>query len=300
MPASEPEVKEAEIVPPEPNGSTGKKKRGKQESQAIAVRSTPGIEDLMAQAVATNNLDTIERVFALRNQVKAEAAKEAFFAALAEFQSLVPKIRKRKKAYGYFYAPIGDIEAAIRDAMKQCGLSKRWVQEETGDQVTVSCIFTHAEGHSESATIGPVGWDLLERTERMNGLQHRAAVIAYLQRYTLIAAGGLATADDDTDGALIPEEVRKQQPRQPIKQPQQTPTAQKAASAPKVRAELEPAGEGEAIDDATVKGLTKAMENAVLSNADFTKRFPKLSGIEQVRKADARAVMSWIADPQRN
>lgn len=302
------EPKEAEVVESESEGDSPKKKGrqiARRDNTAIAQQGpVPGsIEDLMAQAVASQNMDTIERVFKLRNEIKAEKSREAFFAALSQFQSLVPDIPKRKKGYGYFYAPIGDIDKGIKKAMDAAGLSKRWVQAETPEFVTISCVVTHTEGHSEQATIGPVGWDLLEKTERMNSLQHRAAVISYLQRYTMVAALGIATSDD-TDGAtaIIPEEARRQQ-RQPVSQPQQKPSAKRAAeakAAPGEKPQLEPAAEGEAIDSATVEGLKKAMERAVLGNTEFVKRFPALSGLENVKKTDSRVVMSWIADPIKN
>lgn len=156
---------------------------------------------LLSQAIEKGlDITTLERLMSLQERWEANRAKAEFFEALARFQSLVPDIPKQKQGYGYLYAPLGDIDRVIKDAMRDCGLSKKWVQAETGDTVTVSCVITHIAGHSESSSIGPVGWDLLEKTKQMNGLQHRAAVITYLQRYTLVAALGLATADDDTDG----------------------------------------------------------------------------------------------------
>lgn len=195
MSAAEPEImpNETSLEKSTPNG--------------LAERE-PNINDWVSQAIATGDMNTIERVLAMRKELKEEAAKEEFFRALAKFQALVPAIPKRKKGFGYLYAPLGDIDRGIKTAMEEAGLSKRWEQVETGDQVTVSCVITHIGGHSESATIGPVSWDLLEKTERMNGLQHRAAVIAYLQRYTLLAAGGIATADDIDAAGITPNEAR--------------------------------------------------------------------------------------------
>lgn len=162
---------------------------------------------LLAIAVEKNlDLDKIERLMDLLERHEKKQARSAFFAALARFQSLVPDIRKLKAGYGgVFYAPLGDIERIIRDAMQTCGLSKRWKQIEGNNEVTMICVVTHVDGHSEETPFGPVTWDLLERTNRMNGLQHRAAVITYLQRYTLIGALGLTTADEDIDGRLGPE-----------------------------------------------------------------------------------------------
>lgn len=290
-------AQEVEVVQPE---QPEKKPRtiAKRESTAIAAR-TPDINDLMAQAVATGNMDTIERVFALRQELKREAARSAFFNALSLFQSMVPPVPKSKEGYGYNYAPLGVIEATIQKPMEAAGLSKKWRQIEEKDVVTVICVVSHSEGHSEETPMGPVPWDLLERTKQMNGLQHRGAVITYLQRYTLIGALGLASADEDPDG-VVPKEARAQ--REPVRQPQTKPSAQKAANgAPKEKVQLEPAASpDEALDVSTQNGLAKAMEKAALGNSDLVKRFPAITGLEQVKKTDARAIMNWIADPQRN
>jgi len=156
---------------------------------------------LLSQAIDKGlDITTLERLMSLQERWEANRAKAEFFEALARFQSLVPDIPKQKQGYGYLYAPLGDIDRVIKDAMRECGLSKKWTQAEGDDEVTVTCVITHVAGHSEASSIGPVKWDLLEKTKQMNGLQHRAAVISYLQRYTLVAALGLATADEDTDG----------------------------------------------------------------------------------------------------
>lgn len=306
MSASEPEVMQ-------PQDDETSKKKGRQiarrDTTAIAQeRPVPGsIEDLMVRAVEQGNMDVIERVFALSKEVKAERAKEAFLDAMSKFQSFMPKILKNKKGYGYWYAPLGEIEDKIQKPMELSGLSKRWKQVETQspDTVTMICIVSHRDGHSEETPIGPVGWDLLERTDRMNGLQHRSAVITYLQRYTLIGGLGLSSAESDPDG-VIPEEARAQkgaqQQRQPVSQPQQKPTAKRAADAKAAalgeKPQIQPASEGEAIEASTIKVLTAKMESGALSGADFEKRFG-FKGIERVNRKDINVVLSWIADPTR-
>lgn len=290
-------IKEAEIVEPE-KPERKSKAIAKRESQALE-RSAPSMAEVLMSAVEGGApIETLERIAKMVEEAQARNAAAAFFDALARFQSLVPEIPKRKQGYGYLYAPIGDIDKAIKGAAKECGLSKRWTQIETNDQVTVSCVVTHVGGHSETSSIGPVSWDLLERTDRMNGLQHRAAVISYLQRYTLVAAFGLATADDDID-AESPKDAREA--RKPVSQPKPRPSTQKAAQPAGSKRQLEPAAtEDEAIPPSTQKGLAMAMDKAKLSEDDFLKRFAPLTGLEQLRKTDAQAVMSWIADPQRN
>ena len=159
---------------------------------------------LLSQAIDKGlDVTTLERLMALQERWQANAAKSLFFEALARFQSLVPDIPKKKKAYEAMYAPLGDIDRVIKDPMRECGLSKRWEQQqdETG-KLTMTCIITHSAGHSERTAIGPVDPGTLEKTKAMNTIQQRGAVITYLQRYTLIGALGLTTADADIDARI--------------------------------------------------------------------------------------------------
>src|SRR5436305_1992466 len=110
---------EAEVVENESqnNGKSKRRSLVKHEPQNLA--PPPGsIEDLMIRAVEKGDMDLIERVFALSEKVKADRKQKAFFDALSRFQSIVPKIPKTKKGYGYWYAPLGVIEAKISKAME--------------------------------------------------------------------------------------------------------------------------------------------------------------------------------------
>lgn len=159
---------------------------------------------LLSQAIDKGlGIETLERLMALQERWQANAAKAEFFDALARFQSLVPDILKKKKAYEAMYAPLGDIDKVIKEPMRECGLSKRWEQQQddTG-KLTMTCIITHSAGHSERTSIGPVDPGTLEKTKAMNTIQQRGAVITYLQRYTLIGALGLTTADADIDARI--------------------------------------------------------------------------------------------------
>lgn len=167
---------------------------------------------LLSQAIDKGiDIAGLEKLMDLQERWERNRAKALFFEALALFQSRVPKIEKTSQGYGYLYAKLGEIDKTIKQSMEDCGLSKRWTISEDGDKVTVVCVITHVAGHSESSAIGPVSWDLLEKTKQMNGLQHRAAVIQYLQRYTCIAALGLTTADEDTDAQTPPEVISETQ-----------------------------------------------------------------------------------------
>ena len=141
----------------------------------------------------------------------------------------------------------------------------------------------------------------------MNRQQSFASATTFAKRYAFLDALGILTGDDDNDArSFTPNEAREARAsRQPVSQPRQTPTAQKAEAEKanggvKHKFAIEPAGEGEAIDANTIKGLTAAMEHAKLTNEHFKARFPALSGLEQVKKTNTNVVMSWIADPNKN
>jgi hypothetical protein len=159
---------------------------------------------LLSQAIDKGlGIETLERLMALQERWQANAAKAEFFEALARFQSLVPDILKKKKAYEAMYAPLGDIDKVIKEPMRECGLSKRWEQQQDDSgKLIMTCIITHSAGHSERTSIGPVDPGTLEKTKAMNTIQQRGAVITYLQRYTLIGALGLTTADADIDARI--------------------------------------------------------------------------------------------------
>lgn len=314
MSASDPEVKEVEVIAPEKtNGRKPTRAIAKREQTAVATTRTPDINDLMAQAIATGNMDTIERVFALRTQLKHESAKEAFYAALSAFQNECPVIKKTKvvpfrggQGVMYRYAPLDKIVKVVAPLLTRHGLSyniQTVIDLMDGTPFMVATInIYHSMGHMETSEFRvPLNAAAIDATH-MNDAQRYGSAGMYAKRNAFVNGFGILSGDEDDDGAgtaYTPKEARET--RQPVRQPQQTPSAQKAngAKEQKVKVDLEPAGEGEAaLDKNTVTGLVKAMERATLSNADFTKRFPKLQGLEQVRQADTRVVLLWIGDPR--
>lgn len=309
--AAEPEVMEPEVVAP---GKATKKGKPSNGTQALATRP-PTVEDLMSQALAGGaDIETLERLFALRQTIKAERDREAFFTALSAFQAECPIIKKTKEVMNragtgviYRYAPLDAIIKVVAPLLTRHGLSYNitaHVEPPSGKadalaHIVAQCHIYHSAGHKEFSEFRVP----IQPTDFTNQPQQFGTANTYAKRYAFCNAFGILTGDEDTDagGRVSPQQAREA--RQPVRQPQQTPSAQKAngAKEPKVKADLEPAGEGESIDGPTIEGLTKAMTNAALGDADFKKRFPKLElGLEQVKKSDARAVMSWIASPNTN
>lgn len=179
--------------------------------------------ELLALAVKENlDLDKLERLMELQERWTAQQAKGAYYDAMSRFQAAVPELTKSETvSFGgthgrtYSYASLGVIAAQIKDALQQCGLSYRW-EFNQAEQITVSCIITHKDGHSEQTTMMAPADDSGSKNE----VQQRGSTLTYLERYTLIGALGLATADSDTDGRSVKPEYDNDLP--PNQQPPKT------------------------------------------------------------------------------
>ncbi len=167
-------------------------------------------DQLLALAVHENlDIDKLEKLLAMKERYDAQQAKKAFFIALSDFQIACPEIRKGKEvSFGdtrYFYAPLADIDRQIKQPLKDHGLTKRWDIQDNKDEIHVTCIITHIDGHSECTpmTANP------DTSGKKNAIQARGSAIEYMKRYTLIAALGLTTTDTDIDGRLPELDIDK-------------------------------------------------------------------------------------------
>lgn len=180
-----------------------RKKRVLDTTVAVAAQANPAsVETFIQQAITSNvPIETMEKLFALRAQVKEEAAREAFVQALAEFQAACPTIKKTKRVLNkngtlrYVYAPIDSVVEQIKTALAASRLSYSWDTKHDNDHMEVVCKLTHVFGHSETSTIEiPI-----TKSEFMTSPQSYATAQTYAKRYTLLNALGISTADEDTD-----------------------------------------------------------------------------------------------------
>lgn len=176
----------------------------KQELQATTSTTSP---DALLQIAVSKDVDItkIEKLMQLKKEWDAQQAHKQFLEALSGFQSEVPALEKTKtvkfegKTGGkthYNYAPLGEIDEKIKSCMFKFGLSKRWEIADKDGSIVCTCVISHKDGHSEKTTMSAKK----DATGGKNEIQQYASAITYMQRYTLIAALGLATADEDNDG----------------------------------------------------------------------------------------------------
>lgn len=169
----------------------------------IIPKMEPSPMDLLRLATEQGaDVDKLEKLMALQERWQANKARAAFFAAIADFQSECPDLRKTKQVSfnqtNYNYAPLADIARQIKVLMKKHSLSYRWEFQDKSPEIIVTCLVTHIEGHTEKTTMAA----LADVTGSKNPIQARGSTIEYLKRYTLIGALGLSTADSDIDGRL--------------------------------------------------------------------------------------------------
>lgn len=174
------------------------------QSQEIVKHEPASPAHLLELAINSNlDVEKLKELMQLQKQWQADQARKAFFSAMNDFQSKVPEIRKGKKvSFGkdskteYHYAPLAEITRQIKDTCQECGLSYRWEIKDTKEDIQVTCLITHIDGHTEQTTM----MSNPDLTGSKNPIQARGSAIEYLKRYTLIGALGLSTADSDVDG----------------------------------------------------------------------------------------------------
>lgn len=165
---------------------------------------------LIEMAITQNaDVDKLERLMQMQERWEANQAVKSFNRAMSKFQSECPRIVKSKQGHGYKYATLGDIQAQIKATANQCGISWRWeIVAQDSEKLTARCIVTHVDGHSQAT-------ESTTFVEPPNKMQSRTQMVGvattYAQRYSLIGALGISTADEDMD-ARLPDEYKEKPP----------------------------------------------------------------------------------------
>lgn len=191
--------------------------------QAQGTALTP--MEMVERAVASGSgVDVIEKLMALQERWDANQARKAFDAAIAAAKSEIPVIVKNRQVgfdsrksgaarTEYKHEDFAQIARTIDPILAKHGLAYRFrASSNANEPVTVTCILSHRDGHSEETTLS-AGRD---ESGNKNGIQAIGSTVTYLQRYTLKAALGLASASDDDAAAAgdIPNTLTTEQVEQ--------------------------------------------------------------------------------------
>jgi len=173
------------------------------ESNAVATQSQMAgpLANAIQALQAGMSIEQMTGLMELQERFEANEARKAYVAAMAEFKRYPPTIYKDKEVnFGnthYSHATLGNVTGVIVDALARHGISHRWDTKQEGGKITVTCTLTHSMGHSESTQLEAEP----DASGQKNKIQQIASAISYLQRYTLLAASGMAVQDQfDDDG----------------------------------------------------------------------------------------------------
>lgn len=180
---------------------------------------------MIALAVERDDFDPdkLQKLLDVKERWDREEARKAYVSDMAAFKAEQIEIIKDKAVgytnkdgtfTGYTHATIGNVVGVVCAALGRHGFSHRWDTKQDAGLITVTCVITHRMGHSESTALSGRPDD----SGKKNAIQQTASTISYLQRYTLLAATGLATRDQEDDDARssgepepTPEELEAQQ-----------------------------------------------------------------------------------------
>ena len=185
------------------------------EKTQVVVESTSHVPaqvvSLNPEAIIMKGLDTgvpvetLERLLAMRETLKAEQAKEAFFSALSAFQSDCPIIKKTKQVKGkngqvrYSYAPLDSIIEQVSELLKTHGLSYIFKAEYPDGAIIQHCVIHHTSGHAETSSFSiPIDPDAF-----MGDAQKSGSASSFAKRYAFTNGFGILTGDQDDDGQSV-------------------------------------------------------------------------------------------------
>ncbi len=152
------------------------------------------------------SVEQIEKLVALAEREQAKRAKRAFESAVAAFKQNPPAVLRNKLVEfdtskgrtSYKHATLDNVCAQLDPALAKFGLSARWKTDQLdGGLIRVTCILSHVEGHSEETRLQCTA----DISGGKNAIQAVGSTVTYLERYTLLAACGIAVQNADDDGA---------------------------------------------------------------------------------------------------
>jgi hypothetical protein len=174
------------------------------DENATATGNSPN--ELIARAIERDlPVETMERLLAMRRELKEEQAREAYYRDLSRFQSACPEIEKTKRVYSksgdlrYTYAPLDEIVHQVRELLQEFGFAYSISTEQTPEAVTATCAIHHRDGHSQQTSFSVP----IDEEAYMNAQQKVASALTYAKRYAFINGFGILTTEKDDDAESL-------------------------------------------------------------------------------------------------
>lgn len=174
------------------------------EQRALIVSADASAMMKLIERVATDpSLDPakLKELLEVKERWDREEARKAFVAAMALFKAEVPEILKRKGVSipggaVFSHAELATVCDAVIPTLSKFGFAHRWKVSQVERKITVTCILSHERGHETETQLEGMPDD----SGKKNAIQQVGSTVTYLERYTLMAATGLAAKGMDNDG----------------------------------------------------------------------------------------------------
>jgi hypothetical protein len=150
--------------------------------------------DMLNRAVESGaGLEMVEKLMSLQERWETGQARKSFDRAIAAAKAKITPIQRNAKGHNdKRYADFAAIAKVVDPILSEHGLSYRF-RTAQGDRISVTCILSHEDGHSEETTLsGPA-----DASGSKNAIQAIGSTLTYLQRYSLVQMLGLAASNDD-------------------------------------------------------------------------------------------------------
>ncbi len=162
---------------------------------------------LIKHAIDKNlDIEKMERILAMRKELKDEFARDEYFRNLALFQKEIPIIKKKKIVYEkggstkvrYKYAPIEEIIEQVKNVLEKFGFSYTFKTKQNNGDFTTICQSYHELGHKEETEFTiPIG-----KSGFMSAPQEVASASTFAKRYAFCNAFGIVTESEDNDANI--------------------------------------------------------------------------------------------------
>jgi hypothetical protein len=177
-----------------------------EESLPLAEPTAPAMTPVELLRIAVTqgaDIEKLSKLMDLQERWEKSEARKAFVVAMNKFKADPPTITKNKHVHfqtakgatDYDHATLDHVCDEVTVALSRVGITHAWRMRQDVNVITVVCVLTHELGHSEETAL----YGNPDDSGGKNTIQAIGSTVSYLQRYTLLAACGLA-ASNDTDG----------------------------------------------------------------------------------------------------
>jgi hypothetical protein len=147
------------------------------------------------------DIDKIQRLLEMQERWEVNRDKSALRHAVAEFKKNPPEIIKKRTAtinpsFSYSYADLENITSAIIGELAAHGVTHSWKMAEGEKGVSVTCVLKYGMFEEDGVTLTAPP----DTSGQKNAIQAKGSTISYLEKYTLLAATGMAAGMPDSDG----------------------------------------------------------------------------------------------------